>query len=811
MYIADSNRGQFQLPFANTDFTSGPPSPMFPHNSSNTFNSIGGDMTQLNLTSHGESGLDVLSHDVVGEALHDSCERFPEPACHLGTRTAVLEQLSAWSVDASTESTVMWLNGPAGVGKSAIAQMFAGNCQARGQLGASFFFKRGDGKRGTWHGLFPTIAYQLATSIPGLSLPIQQAVETDKLVARRAMPVQFKRLILEPFRQAGPLGILTVIVLDGLDECEDHTIQQQILRLFIDTLRGTHLPIRMLICSRPDPHLREVLETAQMSAICCHFVLSCDESAYQDIRIYLRDEFSRIHSDYRTRGIDLGTPWPSAEELEHLVQKSSGIFIYATTVIRFVGDEYSHPVDRLDSVLALDPQSTAPLDDLYKQILSLVPQSWQHLRILHAIWRETERLYFTLDPEEIDTLLTLRSGTTRLMLRGLHSLFDVHPVHSPFACRNGVKFLHASFCDHLGDPRRSGPWCVSLPGLQDDLLHSTIRFLSSPPLTYTTQELCRNLVIRLPGLLEDATPSETLFELMRNKTFQESLFLWCKLLEQPQRGSSYPFDLIQLWEDHWFISRLAAHLDNSGQTDTRDVATFKFDPIYATILSNHPNLVLVLTGRAFGLELDHILQVLGLSYNVLRPFLETRELLESPLSHKDSPVYFLADPSRSGGLMNEQATAEEIVLRWIVFTKKYLIRGEGWLIGYSIFSHTLPEFLTLIDRCGPNLGILHELKTLNFCTKCSKKMHQKYHLKLHQCYFHHSRLRHIVDWLWALDDPPMEVIQFWEQQIASMDQCYRTVRRDLGMEYYDEESDNEEFDTEESDTEGPNDADYGEE
>lgn len=116
-----------------------------------------------------------------------------------------------------------------------------------------------------------------------------------------------------------------------------------------------------------------------------------------------------------------------------------------------------------------------------------------------------------------------------------------------------------------------------------------------------------------------------------------------------QRGSRYPFDLIQLWEDHRFISRLAKYLDNLGRTDTRDVATFNFDPIYATILSNHPSLVLVLTGRALGLELRDILVVLGLSYNVLRPFLEIHELLESPLAHKDSPVYFLADPSRSGG------------------------------------------------------------------------------------------------------------------------------------------------------------------
>ncbi|KAF8212972.1 hypothetical protein K438DRAFT_1549766, partial [Mycena galopus ATCC 62051] len=68
------------------------------------------------------------------------------------------------------------LNGSAGIGKSAIAQQFAGECQVQGRLGASFFFKRRHPKRGTWNGLFPTIAYQLATLITALSLHVQQAV-----------------------------------------------------------------------------------------------------------------------------------------------------------------------------------------------------------------------------------------------------------------------------------------------------------------------------------------------------------------------------------------------------------------------------------------------------------------------------------------------------------------------------------------------------------------------------------------------------------------------------------------------------------
>ncbi|KAJ6602015.1 hypothetical protein DFH09DRAFT_900057 [Mycena vulgaris] len=434
------------------------------------------------------TGLDILYHRVVVEALHDSGERFPEPSCHPGTRTAVLNQLNTWSIQAATESPVMWLNGSAGIGKSAIAQTFAGECQRQGQLGASFFFKRGHHKRGAWHGLFTTIAYQLATAIPALSLPIQKAAEADKLVWGRSIPLQFRQLILEPFQQTAPLAFLPVIVVDGLDECDDHRAQQQILCLFIDAIRAKQLPIILLICSRPEPHLREQLNTKQTSDICGSLVLSADRLAYEDIRTFLRDKFSTIHSESQRGGILLGDPWPSPEALEHLVQKSSGIFIYATTVIRFVGDEYSHPADRLDRVLNLDPQSTAPLDDLYTEILYLVPQSIQNLRILHVIWNGGASKTGILDPEDIDALLALRPGTTRLMLRGLHSIFDVPPVRGRFGYPRHVNALHASLRDYLGDARRSGLWCVSLPWLQHDLLHCVIGCLSSPPMSAWTRD-----------------------------------------------------------------------------------------------------------------------------------------------------------------------------------------------------------------------------------------------------------------------------------------------------------------------------------
>ncbi|KAJ6566689.1 hypothetical protein B0H19DRAFT_712994 [Mycena capillaripes] len=433
-------------------------------------------MTQV--ISYGESGIDLLHRHVVTEALHDSVERFSEPACHPGTRTEVLNELRSWSTETNVESTLLWMYGSAGMGKSAIAQMFAGDCESHGRLGAPFFFRRNHPRRGKWNGLIATIAYQLANTLPGFLLPLQQAMERDKLVIGRSMTVQFQRLLLGPFTQATGLSIVPVVIVDGLDECEDHKTQQQILRLFIDAIRNGQLPIRLLITSRPEPHLREVLETPETFAICRQLVLHADKSAYEDIRTYFRAEFSRIHSDYASRGIDLGAPWPSTEALDHLVAQSSGIFVYATTVIGFINDEYSHPEDRLTSVLRLDPHSTSTLDDLYTEILSNLSPEPQNLRILYSI------CLFTLDPEEIDTLLRLRPGTCRLILRGLHSLLEVPRIRTWYGWREYVDLLHASFADYLSDPHRSGAWCFSVPWLHFDWLESIIRLLSSPPLTY---------------------------------------------------------------------------------------------------------------------------------------------------------------------------------------------------------------------------------------------------------------------------------------------------------------------------------------
>ncbi|KAJ7634345.1 hypothetical protein FB45DRAFT_1025293 [Roridomyces roridus] len=438
-----------------------------------TFHNVAGNMNVSHTTNVGESGLDILYRAVSLDAMHDSAERPPDPSCHPGTRTAILDQLGKWSLEQPSDSPILWLHGCAGIGKSAIAQQFAASCHERGQLGGAFFFKRGSVSRGTWRHLLPTLAYQLSVAFPSLGPLIQRAVETDKLVLGKAIHHQLEKLLVQSFRDAPPLGSRPILVIDGLDECDDRGAQTTLIRALVDILRSGDVPLHILICSRSEAHLREVLEAPVSSDVCRGLEIRPDNGALADIRQYLTDEFSRVHRIHTSRGILLEVGWPGRETIQHLVEKSSGTFIYASTVLRCVDDEYSHPAERLDAVLSLDPSSLTPLDDLYTQILSSIPNKPTLLCVLQAIVEMSH-----LDPEQIDLVFRMRRGTSRAILRGLHAVVYVHPVRT-VGYHRPAELQHASFGDFLVDSQRSFSFCVSGEGLLNTLVHHMACALSS--------------------------------------------------------------------------------------------------------------------------------------------------------------------------------------------------------------------------------------------------------------------------------------------------------------------------------------------
>lgn len=373
----------------------------------------------------------------------------------------VLNEIIEWT---EGNEKVLWLRGLAGAGKSAIAQTVAERCAEGGKLVASFFFLRGDPKRSHSKRFCATLAAQLYSLIPEIRSSIQLVIENNPLILAQSHDIQFGKLVVEPLRAlAGAKDI--IIIIDGLDECQDPRAQNEILLLIGSTFRTpSSSPARFLVASRPEPNIRKTFEHASLRQITRRIVLDDSYNPERDIRTFLLAGFAEIHENCEIMA-SVPTPWPSRGILDLLVQRSSGQFIYASTVLKFVGDENFPPVGRLDAVInASDRRALSELDDLYLQILST-----SHPDNAGLFRRILGMILVARSPtcELLDILLGLESGHTRLMLRGLHSLLSIPDFPSnpkyPFnPSYPSIVILHKSFSDFLQDHSRSGGFFVDV-------------------------------------------------------------------------------------------------------------------------------------------------------------------------------------------------------------------------------------------------------------------------------------------------------------------------------------------------------------
>jgi pantothenate kinase-related protein Tda10 len=66
---------------------------------------------------------DLIQWATATAAFHNSDELFNRPKCHPNTRLAALSKIMKWiKQEGGLNTFIMWMYGPAGAGKSAIAQ-----------------------------------------------------------------------------------------------------------------------------------------------------------------------------------------------------------------------------------------------------------------------------------------------------------------------------------------------------------------------------------------------------------------------------------------------------------------------------------------------------------------------------------------------------------------------------------------------------------------------------------------------------------------------------------------------------------------
>jgi hypothetical protein len=416
--------------------------------------------------------------------------------CHPATRVDLLGKIQDWAQQPRSKS-IFWLSGMAGTGKSTIARTFAEWLTSQSHLGvvdlgASFFFKRGEGGRGSASQFFSTITHQLVLKIPGLDGPVANAITSDPLIFDKNLAEQFNKLIYQPLCEVKIPSSgcpIVVLVVDALDECNNTGHIETILALLSELPQITSICLKVFLTSRPDLPIQQGFRNISID-VRLDIVLDqavSPETIRDDINTFVKDEFSKVREGYNARQASgdqqLGPDWPSDNDLKAIVNMAVPLFIVAATICRFVGDFRFFPEDQLETIL--QPQSVAHLSGMEQTYLSVLRQMSATLcgsddegslyQKFRTIVGPIVTLAEPLSVMSLSALLGLRTPTINSHLDNLRSVLQV-----PGDLETPVQTLHLSFPEFLlSDKFRHEPFGIDGPATHRMLSTRCLQLLSS--------------------------------------------------------------------------------------------------------------------------------------------------------------------------------------------------------------------------------------------------------------------------------------------------------------------------------------------
>jgi hypothetical protein len=469
------------------------------------------------------SKIDIVKLPIAIGASFDSHKDEHTAKCLENTRIKLLSQIMEWaSNDDDHGKPIFWLNGMAGTGKSTIARTIAESFASQRSLGASFFFKRGEGERGNATRFFTTIATELMVRVPEMRQSVREAIDTDPAICNKALKDQFEKLVVQPISAASSQRpIKLVVVIDALDECERDEDIRAILQL-LSQIQGS---LRVFVTSRPELYIR--LGFKQMpdgihEDLVLHEVAK--ETIEHDIRLYLEHELSKTRYE---RSLPL--EWPGDQSIRILVGMAVPLFIFASTVCRFVGEISGNPRRRLHDILQYETKDVSKLDITYLPILNS----------LFATQVEKEKKKLSMEFQEIvGSIVVLASplpikSLARLLRKDeydIHSRLDsLHSVLSiPERKDLPIRLLHLSFRDFLTDTeKKDSPFWVDTGARHKQLVFRCLELMSGPG------GLRQNMCDMMPGTHRTEIDEQTIARSL-SVELQYACRYWIHHLEHSQ-------------------------------------------------------------------------------------------------------------------------------------------------------------------------------------------------------------------------------------------------------------------------------------
>jgi archaellum biogenesis ATPase FlaH len=403
----------------------------------------------------------------------------------------------AWA-DGPHDKCIFFITGMAGTGKSTVSRTAAQMFLENKRLGASFSFSAVQDDPMPTAKFFSTLAFQLARTSADLRAKICQAIAKNDPdhIGQQQMRDQWTKLIFQPLSDLKPASrsVPLVIVIDALDECKDENGIVHILDLLKRAKDLSNTRLRILITSRPEDHICSGFGDASVyDHLDLHKLPS--DTIKHDMSIFFEFELKKI----KTQNHGLPAYWPSKDQIESLIQRSGGLFIYAATVCRFVGAKKASPTKRLDRILDGQPSQKAmqELDGMYSKILEYDLKELEDDEIVtffknfRDVVGSVILLFEPLSANALSEVCDMEIEDVCSILNSLRSVLDI-----PKSLDCPVRLFHLSFREFLLDEKRCPNPELQINKLKkhNDLFESCLTLMS----THLKMDMCK---LQHPGAL----------------------------------------------------------------------------------------------------------------------------------------------------------------------------------------------------------------------------------------------------------------------------------------------------------------------
>ncbi|PVG00373.1 hypothetical protein CPB86DRAFT_222868, partial [Serendipita vermifera] len=347
--------------------------------------------------------------------------------CMEGTRLFVLDKIRSWVIDEDSPQ-ICWLADVAGSGKSTVANHLAREWKHRKQLAGRFFFSRAAEESRTSKYFFSTLAQQGLSHLgPEMQTAIVNGIRDLRDPVSASLDDQCAKLFIRPLTF---ISTAVILVLDALDECEPDTFVR-LFRVLLPLL--PNIPhLKLFLTSRPEAHIVESLQNVQV----CRLSLRGNPEAKKDDAWKSNQEDLWQFITEKLKSISL-----QESQIEQLVKRSEGLFIWASTVCKLLQkfrgdrDQFVKTVliqgpHQMDSIYRVALQQALPANDeienleVYKKVLGVIVVAFE-----------------PLSPKTIDIMLKIQN--TFEIVQDLASVLDCHHPDDP------IQFLHTTFRDFL--------------------------------------------------------------------------------------------------------------------------------------------------------------------------------------------------------------------------------------------------------------------------------------------------------------------------------------------------------------------------